>query len=248
LPLKLLWAAIISTTIVIVLGIGLILPFFFGVLHEEATQKIMLSFSILDFGNVTEYCNELSSILEKWNIKATVFFVGKVAEQNPEAVRVFNNNTDVGSQTYSYVDVTLIADYTLQLEEISKGKTAVDDAGNLGSRLFKAPYGATDENIYSLLSRSDILADFSYDNQYNVFYNGQFIKFPATVYDGFEEPAEFFLSLPNTKAPLIITFDNTQPLADVNTLVSTLKSGNFAFCKASEIVGFNLTLRGDVTG
>jgi peptidoglycan/xylan/chitin deacetylase (PgdA/CDA1 family) len=236
-----LWAAVISTTIVIIIGASLILPFFFNASQTTAPQKIMLSFSILDFGNATEYCHDLSSALDKLNVETTVFFVGKVAEQNPEAVRFFKNNTDVGSQTYSYVDITSISDYILQLEEISKGKKAVDEAGNLSSRIFKAPYSATDDNIYSLLSRSGILADFSYENQYNVYYNGQFMKFDATTYDGFENSVEFFLSLQNTETPIIITFDNTHSVSEVNIVLSKLKSGNFEFLKASEIVGFDLT-------
>jgi peptidoglycan/xylan/chitin deacetylase (PgdA/CDA1 family) len=230
------------------MGVGLILPFFFGFSQKAPSQNIMLSFSILDCGNVTEYCYGLSDALEELNVEATVFFVGKAAEQNPDAVKIFKNNTDVGSQTYSYVDITSISDYTLQLEEIRKGKKAVDDAGNLVSRIFRAPFGVTDDNIYSLLTRSDILVDFSYDNQFNVYQDGQFIKFNAMAFDSSEKSAEFFLSISNIDAPIIITFDNTRPVAEVYDFVLKLKSWDFEFVKASEIVGFDLTMRGDMAG
>jgi len=204
----------------------------------------MLSFSILDVGNVSDYCNTLSDVLEKLELKATVFFVGRVAEQNPDAVAILDDDVDVGSQTYSYVDITSISDYTLQAEEVSEGKRAVDDAGNLGSRLFKAPYGATDENIYSLLSRSGILADFSYEDHYNVYRDGRFLKYKAAIYDWSEYSAEFFLSLQGSDSPIIIEFENTRAVADVSAFVSKLKSGDFEFVKASEIAGIDLTLRG----
>jgi hypothetical protein len=99
-----------------------------------------------------------------------------------------------------------------------------------------------------LLSRSDILADFSYENQYNIYQDGQFIKFEATAYNGSENSAEFFLSLSNSETPIIINFDNTFSVAEVSIFVSKLKSGNFEFLRASEVLGFDLTLRGDMSG
>jgi len=204
----------------------------------------MLSFSVLDTVNVSGWCSELSSILKTHSAKAAVFITGKVAQQHPECVTVFGDNVDIGSQTYNYVNLTSISDYTLQLEEVRKGKQAVDNAGKLYSRLFKAPYGFTDDNIYSLLSRSDIVADFSYDRQYNIFCNGQFIKFDSITYNGSQHSAEFFLSLPKTTELVIIAFENTTPAERISELLSKLNMGYIQFVNASEIAGFNLTLRG----
>jgi len=204
----------------------------------------MLSFSILEIGNVSEYCSNLSSILTLHNVKATVFFVGRGAEQNPEAVSCLSNACDIGSQTYSYVDLTSIPDYTVQLDEVERGKQAVDSAGDLCSKLFKAPYGSTDENIYSLLGRSEIIADFSYEDHYNIYENGHFVRFEAAVYEGSNHTADFFLTLPETDRPLIIDFDNTYSTSNIDFFLSRLKTGKIEFVTASEVAGTPLTIRG----
>jgi peptidoglycan/xylan/chitin deacetylase (PgdA/CDA1 family) len=242
--LKLTWAAAISTALIITAGVILVAPLFTRLPKPETQQRALLCFSILDSNDVSEWCLNLSSILEKHNVKAAVFFVGKVAEQHPECVSTFSRNVDIGSQTYSYIDLTSISDYTLQLEEVKKGKKAVDEAGNLYSRLFRAPYGSTDENIYSLLSRADIIADFSYEQQYNVYEDGKFIKFEASVYNGSDHSADYFLKLPKKTQPLIIFFENSASTAKIEEFVSKLKAGNIEFISASELVGCELTTRG----
>lgn len=241
--LKLIHAATISTAAVIALGLILVIPAFIEPPKLNSRLRIMLSFSIVDSSNASAWCSELSSILKANTVKATVFFTGKMAEQHPEAVRVFAANVDIGSQTYSYVNLTSISDYTLQLEEVSKGKQAVDSAGQLQSKLFKAPYGSTDQNIYSLLSRSGISADFSYEYQYNLFLNGQFMKFNAASYSGSEHTADFLLGLPKTGELVIITFDDNAPLQSIGELVTRLKEGGVEFVNASDVAGFSLTRR-----
>lgn len=242
--MRLIWAAAISTALTILVGVLLVVPIFTRLNIRESRQRVLLCFSVLDSSDVSEWCLNLSSILEKYNVKAAIFFVGKVAEQHPECVLAFNKNVDIGSQTYSYTDLTSIPDYALQLEEVKKGKKAVDDAGNLYSRLFRAPYGSTDENIYSLLSRSDIIADFSYKQQYNVYENGKFIKFEASVYNGSDYSADYFLKLPKKAQPIIIFFENSLSIVKIEEFVSELKVGDIEFINASELVGFDVTLRG----
>jgi len=242
--LKLIHAATISTAVIIALGIIIVIPTFIEPSKPNSKLRIMLSFIIVDSSNAPTRCNDLSSVLKANTVKATVFFAGKTAEEHPEAVKVFDANVDIGSQTYSYVNLTSISDYTLQLEEIHKGKQAVDFAGDLHSKLFKAPYGSTDQNIYSLLSRSGISADFSYEHQYNLFLNGQFIKFNATSYNGSEHSTDFFLSLPKTGELIILTFDDTASPRSIGELVARLKAGGVEFVNASEVAGFSLTDRG----
>jgi len=242
--LKLVHAAAISTAVVIALGIAMIAPTFVQPAKPENNLRILVSFSVIDYANVSQWCTDLSSILKTKNIKSAVFFTGKVAEQNPECVTVFDDDVDIGSQTYSYVNLSSISDYTVQLDEVRKGKFAVDDVGQLCSKLFRAPYGSTDGNIYSLLSESGIVADFSYENQYNVFISGQFIKFDTTSYKGSEYSADFFKTIPKTERPIILTFDNTTPISQIDDLLSELQKSNVQFINASETTGLSLTQRG----
>ena len=178
------YAGAIATGIVVVLGIAIISPVYYQ--KRPISQPIvMLSFSIIGDSNVPKWCNDLSSILEKHNLRAAVFITGKVAERNPACISSFSSNDiDIGSQTYNYVNLTSITDYSAALEEVRSGKEVLDKTGNLNSRLFKAPYGSTDQNIYSFLTRSGIVADFSYAQHYNKYENGKFIKYDLVTYDG----------------------------------------------------------------
>lgn len=240
--MKLKHAAAISTTLVLIFGIAIIVPFF--IRGSKSEQKVMLIFDVLDDYEVEEWCQNLSSVLENQDVKATVFFVGRVAENTPQSVSCFGQTIDIGSLTYDYSNLTSISDYSMQLEEIRKGKQAVDDAGNLYSRLFRAPFGNTDDNIYSLLSRCDILADFSYQTHYNLYLKDKFIRFEATAYSGSGRSTDFFSTLPKTSEPIIIVIDDTCSILNIEEVISELKKGQVDFVNASEIAGKSLTLRG----
>jgi peptidoglycan/xylan/chitin deacetylase (PgdA/CDA1 family) len=243
--LKLRNAAIIATVLVIVAGAALISPLFLRHNGNAQTKpKVMLGFSVLPGNEVLTWCRDLSSLLESHRIGASVFIVGRVAEQYPGCISYFSSKIDLGSQTYSYSNLTGIADYALKLQEVQKGKEAVDKAGNIYSRIFRAPFNATDQDIYSLLSRSDILADFSYDQQYNVYRQGQFIKYNAAVFDGHNLTGDSFMKLYEDTRPNIIFFDNTQPISVIEAFLSSLDPGKLEFVNASELVGFSLTDRG----
>lgn len=242
--MKLVAAAAVSTTLVVVLGFIMVFPIFFGPAQVETKQRIMLSFSVSESNDVVNWCKNLSSILDKYDLSAAVFIVGKVAEQNPECVRCFSDKVDVGSQTYSNSNLTSIPDYAVQLEEVRKGKLAVETAGNLISKVFMAPNKATDQNIYSLLSQNGILADFSYDGQYNVYSNTQFIKFDASVFDGASCSADFLLERDVTSKLIILHFDSGYPTKLIEDFITALLTGQFDLVSASEVTELELTVRG----
>lgn len=208
--------------------------------------KLMLAFSISNSVDVIEWCQNLSNILKNHSIEATVFFVGEIAEKNPECVTAFGNEIDIGSQTYSNIDLTSINDYSKQLEEVEKGKNLVDIAGNLDSKTFKAPFGTTDQNIYSLLNKNGILADFSYENQYNIYQNDQFIKIEIETFQYPEIPSELFSKTNEQSKPIILYLDNNIPIYEIEKLILQLEESNFETVSASNLVGRNLTFRGDM--
>jgi hypothetical protein len=238
--LKLIHAAIVSTTFIITFGVIIVVPTFLRP-HPIQKTRFMLSVSVIDPGNVSAWCFDLAAFLRETGRSAAIFFAGKIAEASPESVRAFSGNVDIGSETYSYVDLASLNDTSLQLEEVDKGKFAVDYAGNLRSRLFKAPFGSTDGNIYSLLTVSGIIADFSYNDHYNVCVNGQFIRYRCSSYSGCEHSSDFFLSLANTEHPIFLDFDNTTPVSNISGLVSQLQGNDIEFVGASQLTGLSLT-------
>ena len=237
---------IISTGVVITLAAVMVLPPF---LQPEPKQQLLLSFSISDKNNLPDWCNDVSSHLIENKVKAAVFIPGEIAEEFPQCVTLFSNeNIDIGSQSFHYSSITKISNYSQQLDEVTKGKNTIDKIGNIDSKLFKAPNGDTDDNIYSLLSRSGILADFSYDEQYNKYHNDQFIWFKIKSYDAkdYEQsltPVISNVESQGNKIPIVINFDNSNSVDEVKSILSDLKSENFEFVNASDLVGYDLTIR-----
>lgn len=236
--MKMIHVSAIATGIVILAGIFMVIPPY---IKPPSAKVFLLSFSILEDVEQS-WCDNLASSIKKHNVEATIFFSGKVAEKNPKCVKAFPDNVDIGSQMYHYVSLDSISDYTKKLEEIQRGKQAVDTAGNLNSKLFKAPYGSTDDNIYSLLTRSNIIADFSYIDQYNKYYDGKFIKFELESYDGQTHTPDFFHNL-NTNEPIVINFDSSIPVNYIDSFISKMKSHNTYLIDASELTGLPLTIR-----
>lgn len=193
-----------------------------------------------------DWCFDLSNTLEKNKVKAVVFVTGRVAEQYPECIKSFANDIDIGSQTYNFVELDKISDYTIQLREVEKGKNAVDKAGNLDSKLFRAPNGQIDDNIYSILHRTGILADFSYDDQYNKFSNEYYVKFDLTAYDGAFHNVDFYKNLKFSQSPLMINYDNTTPISEIDNFIFNLRSDRIHFVSASDLTQLPLTTR--ITG
>ena len=236
--------AMVATVLVLIVGFAMIAPLFLRADKMQPKQKILLSFNIKESDNTVEWCQNLSKILNSQGIGAVVFFVGKVAQQNPQAVTCFADKVDIGSQTYNDVNLTAIDDYSVKLQEVEQGKFAVDTAGHLNSSVFQASFGDADQDIYSLLSRSAISVDISYADHYNVYQNGQFIKFNIDIYKPISNSLPSNLTDSQSSEPKIIEFDNTWTTTNINSFLGKLATGNFEFINASDLVGFNLTIRG----
>ena len=243
--MKLFPVAVISTVLVIAVGVGLVSQVFLTI-ADVPKQDVMISINVNDDPNLPQWCNELSSVLDATAIRATVFVAGKVAEEHPGCIEKLaaNDRLDIGSQTYSYVSLPSIQDYTIQLEEVRNGKNSVDNTAKVDSRLFKAPFGKTNDEIYSLLNRSGIIADFSYHDHYNKYYEGQYIWFNVTSYEVTRHEPSYYNTLALTDTPLIINFDTSGQIFQLRDLVLQLQGGHFRFVNASDLTQLELTVRG----
>lgn len=245
--MKLVHLSAISTGTVIAIGVVLVAPAFFQVPKSPSVTPVMLAFDVLDSGNaaaLSGWCNDLSAFLQAQKLRATVFVSGKTAEAAPDCV-VFSPGIDVGSRTYSYVDLTRVEDYTKALEEVKAGKQAVDRAANVDSKLFRAAGGLTDADIYSILNRAGIVADFSYGDHYNVYESGLYVKHDAETLPGLQASAKEFK---HTAVPVIIHFDSAARVGQIEAIVAKLRSdldSRFKFVNASDLAGSDLTIRGD---
>ena len=247
--MKLKHAAILATGLIIVIGIIMIIPLFLRQSHQSLPKpQVMLSFNISEDADAVEWSQDLSAILKSYDLGASVFIMGKVAEQYPQCLTVFSEKVDIGSQTYNNVNLTEISDYSLKLQEIQQGKQAVDQAGNIVSKLFRAPFMVTDQDIYSLLSRSEILADFSYPEQYNVYVQGHFIKYEAAVYKYSQNSVDLVSKIQDTTRPQLVIFDNCDSITEIKNFLASLNMQKIDIINASDLTGQVLTVRGDPNG
>jgi len=238
--MRIILGAVIATTSIIILGVLLVSPVFFV---SEGSTPVMLSFNIYDQPNLEDWCQELSVFLDSKNISGTLFISGEMAEKYPSCITSFPKDFDIGSQTFSYVRLTQVSDYSIQLEEVQKGRESVNKVGNLDSKLFKAPFGDTDENIYSILSRNGILADFSYQNQYNKYHDDQFLKFDLLTYEPQTESIDSLQNMASSEVPIQLEFDTYMQVREIEEIISDLESWNVKFVTASDISKIDLTRR-----
>ncbi len=235
--MKITHVGMISTTVVIVLGVVIVITPY---LPPQKPLVTLLFFNIISENkNLPQWCYDLSDALQKQQVQATIFVTGEIAEKYPTCISTLAKGNDIGSFTYDYMNMSG-QDYSVQLEEVKGGKDAVDNAGHIDSRLFKAPYGITDGNIYSVLNRSGIVADFSYVNQYNKFYHDKFLKFDSISYNGTQYSSDFFKNL-SYNVPVMINFDNSTPVQNIDEFISHLKTRHIILLNASQLVGINLT-------
>ena len=92
------------------------------------------------------------------------------------------------------------------------------------------------------MSKSGILADFSYPSQYNKYYDGKFIKFDLTTQNGLEKSPDYYQNLKPDQGPIIINFDNHTPIEKIDRFVSELKSSHIRLVSASALTGIDLTV------
>ena len=120
---------------------------------------------------------------------------------------------------------------------------AVDAAANVDSKLFAAPFGIVNNDIFSQLKRSGITADFSYSDHYNKLWNGTFITMPLKFVEGLNLK---FGDLPKNAndPPTVIIVHSTTSSAQVIQTFQELKEAGFGLLSASDIVGFDLIERG----
>ncbi len=241
--MKLSHAGAIATTIVIVAGVAMISPMLLRTQNRGVQPKIAIFLYVPTEANATAWCGEIASYLKATNTKATVFFTGEVVDNNTKLVTEFGETVDIGSMTQSYKPLLDITDYTAQLIEIRNGKISIDAAGHFDSKLFSAPYGAVNSDIFSQLRRTGIVADFSYDDHYNKIHNGTFITMPLRTVDGSTLDTHALVPQLNDTPTIVRFYSTTSPKKVIETLES-LKAEGYQFLNASDITGIQLVNRG----
>ncbi|MCS6949567.1 MAG: polysaccharide deacetylase family protein [bacterium] len=114
-------------------------------MHGDRTKKwIALTF---DDGPHPEYTPRLLDILQRYNVRATFFVVGKMAEKHPDLLRQqAQAGHSIGNHTYHHVNLTRIPPADVAAEIKACGEVIQSITGK-APHLFRPPGGDYDRNV-----------------------------------------------------------------------------------------------------
>lgn len=99
------------------------------------------------------YTDDILSILEKYNVRATFFVQGKyVAGYKNTLVRAVNGGNEIGNHTWSHVNLTSSIG-----NQISATNTAVYNATGVYPKVYRPPYGAYNSYVLNSISMPAIM-------------------------------------------------------------------------------------------
>lgn len=116
-------------------------------------MKIALSF---DDGPHPEQTEDILSILNKYNVKATFFVVGQNADYYPDILRqVVEEGHEIGNHTYSHINILNTDKQTIK-QEISRSHNNILEICEYEVKLFRPPGGALNQKV------TDVANSFGY--------------------------------------------------------------------------------------
>lgn len=95
-----------------------------------------------------EMTEKILDLLQKFNVKATFFCIGKQIEQKPVVFkRIISEGHIVGNHSYSHSNSIGFFSTQKIIEEISKTNSIITSFLNKNPKLFRPPFGVTNPNI-----------------------------------------------------------------------------------------------------
>lgn len=109
-----------------------------------------------DDGPDENYTPQILDLLKQYKVKATFFLVGLQADKYPEmAQRIAEEGHSIGSHSWSHKDLTRLDGEALA-EEITGAQSAIAAAIGTEPHLFRAPYGALDDEVTATVREFDL--------------------------------------------------------------------------------------------
>jgi len=117
-------------------------------------KEIALTF---DDGPHPEFTLKLLEILERNNIKATFFVVGKQIKKYPEFLReIHKRGHEIGNHTYNHPLLTHLESAGV-LDELEAGKLEIKKETGLAVNIFRPPSGRYDEKVLETAEKNGFI-------------------------------------------------------------------------------------------
>lgn len=120
--------------------------------YENEEKRIALTF---DDGPHYKYTAEILDILDEYNIKATFFVVGQLAEKYPELIlREISEGHEVASHTWSHAHLNMLSDKSLE-DEIYATEELLYELAEYRPTLLRPPEGKYGDNLLRVAGKLD---------------------------------------------------------------------------------------------
>ena len=119
--------------------------FFLNSIHQNHTQKVVLSF---DDGPHPKYTLEILEILDRYNVKALFFVIGNNVNTHPEiANEIIKRGHQIGVHTQSHSNFFGLFGQKKVQSEIELCSKSIQKATGKVTQLFRPPFGVTNPII-----------------------------------------------------------------------------------------------------
>lgn len=130
-------------------------------IHELEAKKRDGKFIAITFDDGPHKSNtyEILDCLKKNDAKATFFLLGTNVINYPDVVQAIENQgSEIGNHSYDHSDLTTLTPDQVRYQ-IDETDQLIEDIVHHKPKVFRNPYGATNENVNSLINRPIIFWD-----------------------------------------------------------------------------------------
>lgn len=118
---------------------------------ERCDNKIALTFDCAWNDNDID---NILSVLDEHNIKASFFVTGKWAESYPESVKkIYKNGHDIGNHSYNHADYTKLSENDI-INDLNKCDSIVETLTGQKCTLMRAPSGGYNNTVMRAVENS----------------------------------------------------------------------------------------------
>lgn len=137
--------------------------------QENNNKKICFTLDLeQDYGRINDYLSfanapKLIDLFKKYNLKLTVFATGKIIEEKPEIIKLFQNNLDCELQLHSYShEINRRLSLEEKKKDMEKAITAYKNRFGKNPQGYRAPCGNITQEEIGWLKEKGFLYDSSF--------------------------------------------------------------------------------------
>lgn len=127
----------------------------YGMIIKRGTENRKIIALTFDDGPHPVYTEQILDILDEYDVKATFFVLGMLAENYPNIVkRQFEEGHEIGNHTYSHIDTKKASKEEL-LEEYRKTQDIIYSITRNKPKIFRPPYGSFDKKVLDMIQEDN---------------------------------------------------------------------------------------------